>query len=126
MTSVRRKMVTIETPHGLAKRRRHRTVRWLRISGLRVSSAQVGQERHRLCSKALDFVEALLVGADEVDNDVTGAGVVEAPDRVDHLLRTAKRAVALGGLAEVHGVARAETPGRGLQRVLVGAVDARE
>src|SRR5580704_19674114 len=88
--------------------------------------AQVRQQWQRVAREALDLREALLVRADEVENEVTDAHSVEAADGVDDLGRRAERAVALGGLAKVHRVALAEREGRRIERLFVGVVDPRE
>ena len=54
------------------------------------------------------------------------AGLLELEDRLDHVLWRPQRAVALRGLAEIHGVALAERHRRGIEGLLVGVVDARE
>ena len=91
-----------------------------------VISRARGQERHRLGGEAFDLAVALLIGADEVENDVTGSHLMKPLHGLGDLLRCAERAVALGGFAEVHGVALAERDGRGVERLVVGVVDARE
>src|SRR5262249_1187377 len=91
-----------------------------------LSLAQIGEQRRHFGGEALDLGEPLFVGADEVEDHVARTRVVELGDTGGDVGRPAERTVALRGLAEVHGVARAQALGGGLERVLVSAVDARE
>ena len=67
-------------------------------------STQIGKERQHVAREAVDLLRALLVRADEVENEVAYPGLVESADARGNLLGAAERGIALGGAAEIHRI----------------------
>src|SRR5436309_6087400 len=88
--------------------------------------AQVGEERQDLPGKVLDLAGALLVGADEIENEMAHAGLVESADALGDLLGAAERGIALGGAAEIHRITVAQGGGRRVERLVVADIEPRE
>src|SRR6185369_2840787 len=58
--------------------------------------AQIGDERQHVSSEGFDLLRALLVRADQIENEMAHAGIVESADALGDLLGTAERGIALG------------------------------
>src|SRR5262247_427975 len=88
--------------------------------------AQIRKQGEDLACDSFDLSVALLVGADEIQGYVANAGGVEGAHAARDLLWRSQGRVALGGLAEVHGIAVAQRHGGRIEGLLVGIVEACE
>ena len=70
-----------------------------------------------------DLAVALFIRANEVECDVANARRMEGTHAVGDLLWGAERRIALGRLAEVHGVAVAQCHRGGIEGLLVSIVE---
>src|SRR6266849_2279564 len=90
------------------------------------SCHQVPDERADLRSEPLELLAASLVGAHQIEAQVSDTCGVELADFLGYLSGSANCTVALRGGAHVHGVAHAERLGRFVQGLLVAVTDAGE
>src|ERR1051326_746541 len=94
-----------------------------RSSHTYTSLSQIRNQRQHVPRHPSYLLVPVLVRADDVEQDVPHAGGVKAADAVRHPFRRTERGVALGGAAEIHGIALAQADGCRLERLLIGAAE---